>query len=93
MIVVGTDVHKRTHTFVAVNDTGRKLGETTLDTTSAGNSKALGATTLARSVSLASVRRSPGWVARAGQRPGHPGTARNGRHALIPRHRPPARAP
>ena len=27
MVVVGTDVHKRTHTFVAVDEVGRKLGE------------------------------------------------------------------
>ena len=27
MVVVGADVHKRTHTFVAVDEVGRKLGE------------------------------------------------------------------
>ncbi len=27
MVVVGTEVHKRTHTFVAVDEVGRKLGE------------------------------------------------------------------
>jgi hypothetical protein len=26
MVVVGADVHKRTHTFVAVDETGRELG-------------------------------------------------------------------
>ena len=26
MVVVGADVHKRTHTFVAVDEVGRKLG-------------------------------------------------------------------
>ena len=36
MVIVGADVHKRTHTFVAVDDNGRRLGEKTLDTTSAG---------------------------------------------------------
>ena len=41
MVIVGADVHKRTHTFVAVDDNGRKLGEKTVDTTSAGHSKAL----------------------------------------------------
>jgi transposase len=41
VVVVGADVHKRTHTFVAVDDNGRKLGETTVDTTSTGHSKAL----------------------------------------------------
>lgn len=41
MVIVGADVHKRTHTFVAVDDNGRKLGEKTVDTTSTGHSKAL----------------------------------------------------
>ena len=27
MVVVGADVHKRSHTFVAVDEAGRKLGE------------------------------------------------------------------
>ena len=27
MVVVGADVHKRTHTFVAVDEVGRKLAE------------------------------------------------------------------
>ena len=27
MVVVGADVHKRTHTFVAVDAVGKKLGE------------------------------------------------------------------
>ena len=27
MVVVGADVHKRTHTFVAVDEVGRKVGE------------------------------------------------------------------
>lgn len=26
MVVVGADVHKRTHTFVAVDEVGRQLG-------------------------------------------------------------------
>ncbi len=30
MVVVGADVHKRTHTFVAVDEVGRKLGEKTV---------------------------------------------------------------
>lgn len=37
MVVVGADVHKRTHTFVAVDAVGRKLGEKTVKTTSAGH--------------------------------------------------------
>ena len=30
MVVVGADVHKQTHTFVAVDDVGRKIGEKTV---------------------------------------------------------------
>lgn len=30
MVMIGTDSHKRTHTFVAVDDLGRRLGECTL---------------------------------------------------------------
>lgn len=30
MVVVGADVHKRSHTFVAVDEAGRKLGEITV---------------------------------------------------------------
>ncbi len=30
MVVVGADVHKRAHTFVAVDEVGRKLGEKTV---------------------------------------------------------------
>ena len=41
MVIVGADVHKRTHTFVAVDDNGRKLGEKTVDSTSTGHSKGL----------------------------------------------------
>lgn len=37
MVVVGADVHKRKHTFVAVNDVGRKLGEKTVAATPAGH--------------------------------------------------------
>ena len=36
MVVVGTDVHKRTHTFVAVDEVGRKLGEKTVAATTPG---------------------------------------------------------
>jgi transposase len=35
MVVFGIDAHKRTHTVVAVDETGRKLGENTLGTTTA----------------------------------------------------------
>ena len=41
MVVVGTDVHKRTHTFVAVDEVGRKLGEKVLPATTTGHLKAL----------------------------------------------------
>ena len=41
MVVVGADVHKRTHTFVAVDAVGRKLGEKTVETTSAGHADAM----------------------------------------------------
>jgi transposase len=41
MVVVGADVHKRTHTFVAVNEIGRKLGHKTVKATSAGHVEAI----------------------------------------------------
>jgi transposase len=41
MVVVGSDVHKRTHTFVAVDDAGRKLGEITVKAVSNGHDKAI----------------------------------------------------
>lgn len=37
MIVIGIDSHKRTHTAVAIDGTGRKLAEKTLPATSAGH--------------------------------------------------------
>ena len=37
MVVVGTDVHKRTHTFVVVDEVGRKLGEKVVAATTAGH--------------------------------------------------------
>jgi len=37
MIVIGVDSHKRSHTAVAVDGTGRKLAEKTLAATSAGH--------------------------------------------------------
>ena len=39
MVVVGADVHKRTHTFVAVDEVGRKLAEKVVAATSAGMPK------------------------------------------------------
>ena len=41
MVVVGADVHKRTHTFVAVDEVGRVLGEKLVAATTAGHHKAL----------------------------------------------------
>lgn len=40
MVIVGTDVHKRTHTFVAVDEVGRKLAEKVVPATTAGHRKA-----------------------------------------------------
>lgn len=41
MVVVGADVHKRSHTFVAVDQAGRKLGEITVEAVAAGHDKAV----------------------------------------------------
>jgi len=41
MVVVGADVHKRTHTFVAVDEAGRKLGEKTVTAITAGHTEAV----------------------------------------------------
>jgi transposase len=41
MVVVGSDVHKRTHTFVAVDEAGRKLGELTVKAVARGHDKAM----------------------------------------------------
>lgn len=41
MVVVGADVHKRTHTFVAVDAVGRQLGQRTVEATTKGHRKAL----------------------------------------------------
>lgn len=41
MVVVGADVHKRTHTFVAVDEVGRELGHRTFDADSTGHHKAV----------------------------------------------------
>jgi transposase len=41
MVVVGADVHKRKHTFVAVDAVGRKLGEKTVKATTAGHIAAI----------------------------------------------------
>ncbi len=41
MVVVGADVHKGTHTFVAVDQVGRQVGQRTVAATSEGHAKAL----------------------------------------------------
>jgi transposase len=41
MVVVGADVHKRTHTFVAVDQVGRELGSKTFDAITAGHQAAV----------------------------------------------------
>ena len=41
VVVVGTDVHKRSHTFVAVDEAGRKLAELTVQAVSKGHDKAI----------------------------------------------------
>ena len=41
MVVVGADVHKRTHTFVAVDEVGKKLGEKVVSATCSGHHQAL----------------------------------------------------
>jgi transposase len=41
MVVVGADVHKRSHTFVAVDEVGRELGHRTFEATTAGHRDAV----------------------------------------------------
>lgn len=41
MVVVGADVHKHTHTFVAVDQVGRQLGKVTVAARSDGHARAL----------------------------------------------------
>lgn len=41
MVVIGVDAHKRTHTLVAVDELGRKLGERTVAATSEGHLQAV----------------------------------------------------
>lgn len=41
MVVIGADVHKRTHTFVAVDGVGKKLGEKVVAATSVGHGEAV----------------------------------------------------
>lgn len=41
MVVVGADVHKRSHTFVAIDERGRQLGQITVKADSKGHDKAV----------------------------------------------------
>ena len=41
MVVIGADVHKRTHTFVAVDDVGRELGQKVVKATTSGHTAAV----------------------------------------------------
>jgi transposase len=41
MVVVGADVHKLSHTFVAVDEAGRKIGEKTVRAITAGHAEAV----------------------------------------------------
>ncbi len=41
MIILGVDAHKRTHTLVAIDDAGRRLGERTVAATTDGHLQAL----------------------------------------------------
>jgi len=41
MVILGVDAHKRTHTLVAIDDAGRKLGERTVTATTDGHLQAL----------------------------------------------------
>jgi integrase len=41
MTVIGIDAHKRTHTFVAIDSGGRKLGQRTVSANSSGYAKAM----------------------------------------------------
>ena len=41
MVIVGVDAHKRTHTLVAADEVGRKVGETTVEATPDGHLEAL----------------------------------------------------
>jgi transposase len=41
MVVVGADVHKRSHTFVAVDEAGRKLGQLMVKADASGHDKAV----------------------------------------------------
>lgn len=74
MVMIGTDSHKRTHTFVAVDDIGRRLGECTLRANTDGHLQLLtwaarfGEVTFALEDCRHLTRRLEGDLLRAGQR-------------------------
>lgn len=74
MVMIGTDSHKRTHTFVAVDDIGRRLGECTLRANTDGHLQLLtwaarfGQVTFALEDCRHLTRRLEGDLLRAGQR-------------------------
>jgi hypothetical protein len=41
VVILGVDAHKRTHTLVAIDEAGRKLGERTVAATTDGHLQAL----------------------------------------------------
>ncbi len=41
MVIIGADLHKRSHTAVAIDETGRKLGQRTVDATADGHRELL----------------------------------------------------
>ncbi|GAA6528013.1 IS110 family transposase [Intrasporangium sp. DVR] len=74
MVMIGTDSHKRTHTFVAVDDVGRRLGECTLRANTDGHLQLLTWAARFDEVTFALedcrhlTRRLEGDLLRAGQR-------------------------
>lgn len=74
MVMIGTDSHKRTHTLVAVDDVGRRLGERTLRANTDGHLQRLAWAAQFADVIFALedcrhlTRRLEGDLLRAGQR-------------------------
>jgi len=58
MVVVGVDVHKQIHTFVAVDEVGRELGHKTFPAITAGHRAAV---MWRGCCGVSSDRPSPGW--------------------------------
>jgi len=66
MVVVGADVHKRSHTFVAVDEVGRMLGEKTVTATSAGHTAASSGPASSSALSCCGVSKIAAICRRAG---------------------------